>query len=308
MKMKSLKQLWKNERGEEVTANGFYNRGSGEIWVDINSGANANGLIMNAVAHELTHLIEDFSPASFRTLAQFLAQEYNEQGLSVDEAVKAQIALAKKNGLTLTYRDAYGEFVAESMTALFNDGQLFDKVMRLANKDIKLTQKMEKEFGRITERLRKAYANVLPDSDLGKMFLSLKDKFEKLQSIFADALVAASKEVKNGFYIATIDMNKESSAMNKDGTELFEIRAIKQDENIYRQMLYKWGGMKPSEINALFDTIGKAAELIQQNTDILDFAYGEGGDFKKDTRAFTPVKKNSDPLYKVTISICETGK
>ena len=226
--------------------------------------------------------------------------EYKGGNKSVDWHVKAMMQEALNNKMTLSYADAFEEFVAESMTDMFSDGQVFEKIVRLAKKDVKLTKKMESELGNIAEKLRKVYAGLRPDSELGKVFENMKDKFEKLQNMFADAVVAASQAAK-GFYIGTADLTKTAEAMNEEGRELFEIRAMIADEDVYRQMLYKWGGMKPSEITALFNTVDKATELILENTDILDFAYGEGGDFKKDTRAFKPVKKNSDPLYKVSV-------
>jgi len=296
----STKQIWYDEKGREITANGRYIGGTGEIWVDVNSGRNADSHILNTAAHELTHLIKNFSPASFRTLAQFLVDEYKGGNESVDQHVKEQMQIALNNGNKITYEAAFEEFVADSMTDMFSDGQAFEKILRLANKDIKLTRKMETEIGNIARKIRKVYAGLAPDSELGKVFENVKDKFEKLQNMFADAVVTASYAVK-GFAVGDVDLVKTAEAVNEEGRQLFEIRAMQTDEPVYRQMLEKWGGMSDEEITKLFTTIDKATELILEHTDILDYKHKADRDMTKDDRPFAPVKPNSDKLYKWSV-------
>ena len=64
-------------------------------------------------------------------------------------------------------------------------------------------------LGNIAEKLRKAYAGLRPDSELGKVFENMKDKFEKLQNMFADAVVTASYGIKSA-----------ASASNQEGRTL----------------------------------------------------------------------------------------
>jgi hypothetical protein len=107
--------------------------------------------------------------------------------------------------------------------------------------------------------------------------------------------------------IAGIDYNALSSAKNENGKELFQYRAIQHDVPEYRALLEKYSDMSSSQINDLFETMNKAFAIIEDNLEILDYAWDENlnedgtWDDTVDARAFNPVKPNSDKLYKYSL-------
>ena len=100
--------------------------------------------------------------------------------------------------------------------------------------------------------------------------------------------------------IGTRDLSELSDAVGTDGETLFQYRAMVEDEDIYREMLLKHKdtiGITNEQIIELFDTIDKAVDIISNNLEALDYAWNSD----IDDRAFSPVKPNSDTLYKVSL-------
>lgn len=80
----------------------------------------------------------------------------------------------------------------------------------------------------------------------------------------------------------------------------YNLGSMQADMQTYRQMLaplVQDGTMSMMEVDNLFGTIATAMDYIEQHTDILDF----GAQFTRENRGFTPIKDNSDPLYKVSL-------
>ncbi|MBQ1182665.1 MAG: hypothetical protein IIX53_03275, partial [Phascolarctobacterium sp.] len=67
-----------------------------EIWVDLNSGDNGEGMVLNTFAHEMYHHIEKWNKPKARELAEFVVKELGLE--SVDKAVAAQIEKARAAG------------------------------------------------------------------------------------------------------------------------------------------------------------------------------------------------------------------
>lgn len=115
------------------------------------------------------------------------------------------------------------------------------------------------------------------------------------------------KSVDENPTIAGIDYDALSSAKNENGDELFQYRAIQHDVPEYRAMLEKHSDMSSAQIDALFETMNKAFAIIEDNLEILDYAWDENlnedgtWDDTVDARAFNPVKPNSDKLYKYSL-------
>ena len=91
-----------------------------------------------------------------------------------------------------------------------------------------------------------------------------------------------------------------SEAKTTNGKPLFQYRAIVEDEDTYRDMLYthkKAIGISDTDIDNLFNLIDETIEIVAENLEILDYAW----ETDIDDRAFMPVKPNSDSLYKVSL-------
>ena len=100
--------------------------------------------------------------------------------------------------------------------------------------------------------------------------------------------------------IGARDLTDLSKAVDTNGNTLFQYRAMVEDEDIYRAMLLKHKdiiGISNKQIKDLFDTIDRAVDIISNNLEALDYAW----DVDINDRAFSPVKPNSDSLYRVSL-------
>lgn len=192
------KRVFKNENGEEVSApNGWYDPKDGSIHIDLNAGNKGQGYVLFTLSHELTHFIEQWSEEKYKVLADFLVKNY-EKGHTMDELVRRkQRRLTEIRGKEVSYHEAYSEVVADSMEAMLADGNVMDKLIELKAKDQSLFEKMKQFFDNLLNKIRDAYKGLQPDSEEGKAVLEMQESIEKIQQLFADALVEASENFQS---------------------------------------------------------------------------------------------------------------
>lgn len=179
--------------GKHIGENGRYVPEDGSIHIDLYSGVSGQDTMLFTAAHELTHLIRQWSPAKFKVLSDFLMEQYGKHGVSVRYLVEEQIGKAKRNGRTIDYDTAYEEVVADSMETMLADGNVVEKLAKLEQRDKSLWQKMKDYIGSLTERIRRAYAGLKPDSLEGRLVAQMKDSVEKLQELFYEGLSDAGE-------------------------------------------------------------------------------------------------------------------
>ena len=194
------KRVYKDENGIEVKApNGWYDPATGAIHIDLNAGMSGKGTMLFTIAHELTHFMKDKSPAKYKVLANFLVEQYNRRGQTMDELVQAQIAKAKRNGRTMSPEVAFDEVVADSMEGILKSGNVVETMALLKQQDKSIWQMIVDWFKDLAEDLKKlvnAYKDVKPDSVEGKMVEDMQDVIVILESLYADALIDAGENYK----------------------------------------------------------------------------------------------------------------
>ena len=191
------KLVYKDANGNEVPApNGYYDPKDGSIHIDLNAGVDGEGTMLFTVAHELTHFINQWSPAKFKVLANVLMKQYAEKNVSVDDLVNNQIKKAEKNGREITWDEAYEEVVADSMEAMLTDGNVVQLMADLKKQDKTLWQKICDWFKDLVADLKAvvdAYKGYKPDSSEGRMVAQMQDVIVMLESFYADALLDAGE-------------------------------------------------------------------------------------------------------------------
>ena len=222
--------VYKNSKGVEVKApNGWYSETDGSIHIDLNSGRTGEGLVLFTMAHELTHFIEQWSPKKYKILADFLIENY-EKGQSMDKLVRAkQDKLAALRGKEISYKEAYSEVIADSMEAMLADGNVMEKLYALKAKDSSLFMKIKQFFDNLLTKIRNAYKGLTPDSDEGKAVMEMTDSIEKIQQLFAEALVEASENYQASEQVladAGISVNSET-----DSGSLLSVRDVLNDSD-----------------------------------------------------------------------------
>ncbi|MGM9628984.1 MAG: hypothetical protein ACI3V4_13010 [Faecousia sp.] len=189
------RRVFKDKNGRVKSApNGFY-YSNGDIYVDLNAGTDAEGLTLQTLSHELAHFIQQWDAGKYMVLADFLAEQYDKNGQDAYEAAKAkQQKLREQRGYAVPFSDAYHEFVADSMAEMFSDGELYEKLVKLKKRDKGIVEKLKGYFDGLAKKVRAVFGNEIAQTDEGKFLQEQsKETIEKLQQIFADALVGASE-------------------------------------------------------------------------------------------------------------------
>lgn len=196
--MEDGKRVYKTQDGKTVSApNGYYTSSDGTIHIDVHAGQVGQGVVMYTAAHELTHYIAAWDSGKFRELANFLVEQYGKAGQSVSSYVARQMEKAERQGRTLSYDEAFEEFVADSMETMLADGRVAERLRALKEKDKTLWQKVKDFFKDFTANLKKLveqYKDAAPDSEEGKFVASLnRDVIEKLENLFTEGVAGASE-------------------------------------------------------------------------------------------------------------------
>ena len=301
--------VYKDSSGKEVKApNGWYSEKDGSIHIDLNSGRAGNGLVLYTLSHELTHFIEQWSPKKYKVLADFLIENY-EKGQSVDALVRnKQAKLSANRGEKVSYDEAYSEVIADSMEAMLADGNVLEKLIELKAKDQGLFMKMKQFFDNLLTKIRNAYKGLTPDSAEGNAVLEMTDAIERIQQLFAEALVDASENFQSAME-SVVETNAEAVAENeiltdgavvRDGNgKKYSIKSMKHDiaEGQMFEDLKKYCGWTQKQVNDLRKNLTALVEYMTPFRDILDM----NESYDREGRRFSPYKPNSDPLYKISM-------
>ena len=255
--VKNGNRYFRDANGVERKApNGMYINGN--IYIDINAGNKGEGIMLNTLAHELTHHIEEWSPEKYKKLCDFLMEQYAEKGISVSDLVYREIAKAKKNGRDVSFDEAYSDVIANSMEKMLHDGTVLNK---LAQTDIELFNKVKAFVDKIVARIKEIYANVDAESLAGKYVARMNDSFTEIQNLFADALIDAGENYKAATIIndaisnieADVDITDENVAVQM-ATDVVNATQYSErdttDEESYSKigkemMFYAEGDRKP---------------------------------------------------------------
>ena len=281
------KRVYKDKNGVERPApNGWYEKKDGSIHIDLNAGKNGEGYVLFTMAHELTHFIEQWSPQKYKVLADFLVENY-EKGKSMDELVRAKRAkLSKSRGKKVSYAEAYSEVVADSMEAMLADGNVLDKLIELKAKDNSLFMKMKQFFDNLVAKIRNAYKGLTPDSDEGKAVLEMTDSIEKIQQLFAEALVEASENFQSaeknttkngGVQYSFIGRAADGSGIYKTNYPLNTPKSVKQADLI--ELVQNVWSNKPITLTIVedgryVDITAKFNPELKERSDLSKIAFG----------------------------------
>ena len=179
--------------------NGFFDPNTGAIYIDLNAGQNGQGAILWTAGHELTHFIQKWSPTHYNILSEFLAETYGEAELNV--LIDNQIEKAKGNGRTLTRAQAQAEVVADAMQTMFTDGDLLEKVVRLANRDKGLVGKIRVFLAKMAQRVISfAHNGLVHEADEARLLIEKSADLERLANVFAEGLQKAGEDFSKNQY------------------------------------------------------------------------------------------------------------
>ena len=276
---------------------GFYRSSTNELVVDVNAGGNGKHTLLFTASHELVHYVRNWSPQKFTVLADFLMEQYAAKGENIDALIQEEIDKAYKatrGKHEMTFDEAYEEVVAQAMQRFLTDSNFIEHLASLQKKDASLAKRLISKLKEILNSIRAAYKGMDTNDRASQAVKEMGEAVDELYAKMEEGLIAASEASQS---IGARNLEDFSEAKNTNGEDLFQYKAMEADEKAYRQMLKKHGIMSEQDINKLFNTIDKAMVIIKNNLEVLDYAW----EADIDDRSFSPVKPNSDNLYKVSL-------
>lgn len=164
----------------------------GSIWVDLNAGADGQGVMAFALSHEFTHFVEEFSPEKFHRFTEILFEAVGTD-VNVNELIAAKAAALKRQGYKELSAEelndlAYSEVVAEMMETALTDTDVMERISaRLQQTDMSLWEKIKKFLQGLVERLKEAYRGLNPDSSIARLARDTIRSSEEALNAFANA-------------------------------------------------------------------------------------------------------------------------
>ena len=200
-------RVYRNDKGEEVAApNGLFKAADGSIHIDLNAGMNGEGTTLFTLGHEATHFVKEYSREQFNILAELVTEAYSKTDLSMRDRVnKKQKELydhrnrGKVEGdlfEEVSYDEAYEEVVADAMSTMFTDGNIYEKIAKIKAKDKGLFNTIRKFFRKLIAKFKSLYETLEPDQRDAQDIRQLKDMFDQIQDAFAQALVESSENFR----------------------------------------------------------------------------------------------------------------
>jgi hypothetical protein len=302
-------RVYKDENGDETIApNGWFDRADGSIHIDLNAGVGGKGLTLYTLSHELTHFVEDWDKQGYRKLSEFLVANYAKRG-NVDAMVAAkQAELSSGRGSSVSYEEAYSEFIADSMEAMLSDGNVLEKLQELKKTDDSLFGKIKEFFDNLARKIRAIYKNLTPDSVEGQAVLQMKDQIVEIQKLFAEALVEAGHNFNSAIEqviqadaepVTTEEIVTDGAVVTDGNGVRYSIRSMKSDiaEGKMFDDLQTYCNWSKDQVDQLKKDLTELVDYMIPFRDVLDLneTYGREG------RRFSPYKPNSDPLYQISM-------
>lgn len=176
-----------NEKGKYTAANGFYRDGT--VYLDINAGKNAVGdlsetAVLLTAAHELTHFIQEYSPAQYEQLRDFVVERLME---AEDVDLDALVQRHQKDQPGLSYDQALDEVVADGCQMMLKDSQA---AAALAKQNRSLAGNIRSWLRKWVKRLQEAMRGLTARSREAR---AMEQYAGELQKIWDNALVRAAE-------------------------------------------------------------------------------------------------------------------
>lgn len=179
-----------NEKGEYTAANGFYRDGT--VYLDINAGKNRVGdmsetAVLLTASHELTHFIQEYNPAQYEQLRDFVVERLME---AEDVDLDALVQRHQKDQPELSYDEALDEVVADGCQMMLKDSQA---AAALAKQNRSLAGNIRSWLRKWVKKLQEAFRGLTAQKPEAQ---ALTRYAIELQKIWDDALVGAARNLQ----------------------------------------------------------------------------------------------------------------
>lgn len=209
-------------------ANGWYDRETDTIYIDLFSGFNNEQAMLRTLSHELTHFMEKYSPEHYEEYKQFLLEYYynKDNGETLSRLVEQEKRLAPNQSAEYWQN----EIVANASEMFIND----ESAMRaLISEHADVAQTVDNWFKKMNYALRRAFKGVVTsgsaEADAAKELQANVEAFSEAQrrwsallkeSVEAKKAVGAAEESGNAKFSMRQNITGDSGKVYGDGVYL----------------------------------------------------------------------------------------
>lgn len=212
--------------GNRTGANGFYDSEANTVYLDVFAGKGNEQAMMRAAAHELTHVLKEWSPDKYIKLQDELTKYYYSTGENtLRELVQRQIDLAKTDGRAITESQAMEEVTADACEMMFSD---IDAMRQIANTDKTLFEKIGDWINQFVESIKTAMQGIRAGTEEARLLMESKETWEKARRVWYQAL----EEV--GQNLGGVSETTESVDQTAEIAENVQKTVIKKADSVVR--------------------------------------------------------------------------
>lgn len=217
-------------------ANGWYDRETDTIYIDLFSGFNNEQAMLRTLSHELTHFMEKYSPEHYEEYKQFLLEYYynKDNGETLSRLVEQEKRLAPNQSAEYWQN----EIVANASEMFVND----ESAMRaLISEHADVAQTVDQWFKKMNYALRRAFKGVVTsgsaEADAAKELQANVETFSEAQRRWS-ALLKESVEAKkavgaaegNGDARFSMRVDSEGRELSEAQQEFFKDSKVRDEE------------------------------------------------------------------------------
>lgn len=271
----------------EANANGWYDRDTRTIHLDLQKARDDAKTIAFTFAHELVHFVEDISPEKFKAFADFLFEQYSEHGVPTQELLERKMAELNENDID----KAYSELVADACERMLLDSNAVEKLALLNQKDAGLVQKIKTFISNLISKIKAEYAKYQPTSDEAKYLSKMEDVLGKFYEMFEDMLVDAAQTNQ-----ALPRLETESVSMSEDGTVQLQMKQYRETgrSTLLNYLTKTYGKDDANNLISTIDNIYDAMMEIRKDDALSVFSNWQETDIELD--------ENGHPIFTTSIN------
>lgn len=222
-------------------ANGWYDRETDTIYIDLFSGFNNEQAMLRTLSHELTHFMEKYSPEHYEEYKRFLLDYY--YGKDNGETLSRLIEQEKRLAPNRSAEYWQNEVVANASEMFIND----ESAMRaLIGEHAGAAQTIDEWFKKMNYALRRAFKGVVTsgsaEADAAKELQANIETFSEAQRRWS-ALLKESVEAKKA--IGTAEESGEAKFSMRVDSEGRELSEAQQEYFEYSEVRNKEGLLIP---------------------------------------------------------------
>lgn len=268
--------------------------------------------------HELTHVLRSRSESDYQTYKNVVAAFINKESEGAfEQRVEELIDLYAENGQTLTRDDAEEEIVANASERFLTDKESVDLMVK-QNRGV--AKKILDGIRSIINKLKGVIRDKSIHNKEARILSRDLETFQRAERVWVSALsqstgdesvkaegIASSRDNSEAFENENVTVLPGADVVD-DGNEVkYNLQTFGEAErNKYIRGLVENKVITESEAAELRRNLDNLVEIIDANREILDYTSSavdtdSDGNVVTDNRKFSPVKPNSDPLYKVSV-------